>query len=238
MGISGGPYIVRDSSLVLELDAADRNSYPGTGTTWFDLCGNYNFTLTNSPVFTTHKGTPVFNFDGADDYATRAGSISHDIGSACTITIVMASINNTDFGSCSRLFSVNDGSINNVDYTSYFTLAACDQSRYGLWYRNIPPGLYPISSLKTANDDFKIVTYKWTASSNAFVFVNGIQESTSAVTSAFNFNSVGRMTIAANSMLSAEYTYIRVASVIMYNRELSASEIFQNYTQLKSRFNL
>jgi hypothetical protein len=238
MGVSGGPYIVRDSSLILELDAADRNSYPGTGTTWFDLCGNYNFTLTNSPTFTTHKGTSVFNFDRTDDYATRAGSISHDIGSACTITIVMASINNTDFGVCSRLFSVNDGSINNVDYNAFFTLASCDQSRYGLWYKNNPSGLYPVSSLKTANDDFKIVTYKWTASNNAFVFVNGIQESTLGITSAFNFNNVGRMTIAMNSALNTENAYVRVASVIMYNRELSASEILQNYIQLKPRFNL
>ena len=52
MGISGGPYIVRDSSLVLELDAADRNSYPGSGTTWTDISGNANSgSLTNGPTF-------------------------------------------------------------------------------------------------------------------------------------------------------------------------------------------
>ena len=33
--------IVRDG-LVLCLDAADRKSYPGTGTTWFDRSGNGN----------------------------------------------------------------------------------------------------------------------------------------------------------------------------------------------------
>ena len=44
MAIQGGPDIVEDG-LVLHLDAADRNSYPGSGSTWYDLCGNTNFTL-------------------------------------------------------------------------------------------------------------------------------------------------------------------------------------------------
>ena len=40
MGVSGGPYIVRDSSLVLELDAADRNSYVSGSLIWRDLSSN------------------------------------------------------------------------------------------------------------------------------------------------------------------------------------------------------
>jgi hypothetical protein len=237
MGFYRGPNIVTNG-LVLALDAANPKSYPGSGTTWFDLTGNYNFTLTNSPTFSTHKGTPVFNFDGASDYATRAGSISHDIGTACTLTIVMASINNTNFGSCSRLFSVNDGSSNNVDYSNYFTLASCDETKYGLWYKTSPQGLYPTSVLKTTNDDFKIVTYKWTASNTAFIFVNGIQESSAGISTAFDYTTVGRMTIAMNSSLNIENAYVRVASVNMYNRELTTSEVQQNYNALKSRYGL
>jgi hypothetical protein len=41
MAITRGPKIVRNG-LVLALDAADKNSYPGTGTTWNDLSGNNN----------------------------------------------------------------------------------------------------------------------------------------------------------------------------------------------------
>ncbi len=35
----GGPDLVQDG-LVLSLDAASKNSYPGSGTTWSDLSGN------------------------------------------------------------------------------------------------------------------------------------------------------------------------------------------------------
>ena len=42
--------IVQDG-LVLNLDAAVDQSYPGNGTTWYDLSDNGNGTLTNGPTF-------------------------------------------------------------------------------------------------------------------------------------------------------------------------------------------
>ena len=39
MGVFAGPNIVEDG-LMLYLDAADPKSYPGSGTSWFDLSGN------------------------------------------------------------------------------------------------------------------------------------------------------------------------------------------------------
>ena len=236
--LAHSPKIVTDG-LVLCLDAANTKSYPGSGTTWTDLSGNeYNFTLTNSPIFGTHNGTSCFTFSGTNDYATRAGSISHDIGTRCTLNIVMSSVNNANFGGCSRLFSVNDGSSSNVDFNTYFTTASCDQTKFGLWYKSSPGGLYPTSSLKTTNDDYKFVTYKWTASNTAYVFVNGVQENSSAITTAFDYTAVQRMTIGMNSSLNIENSNIRVALIQMYNRELTASEIQQNFNALRGRFSI
>jgi hypothetical protein len=62
-----GPNIVTDG-LVLSLDAADKNSYPGSGTTWSDLSGNGNDgTLTNGPTFDSGNGGSIV-FDGSNDY--------------------------------------------------------------------------------------------------------------------------------------------------------------------------
>ena len=44
-----GPRIVTDG-LVLHLDAANRKSYPGSGSTWYDLSGNGNNGTINSGV--------------------------------------------------------------------------------------------------------------------------------------------------------------------------------------------
>jgi hypothetical protein len=65
MAISHSPRIVRDG-LVLALDAADRNSYPGTGTTWNDLSGNgRNFTLDGSGITWSSNGTFTLEDGGA-----------------------------------------------------------------------------------------------------------------------------------------------------------------------------
>ena len=51
MATIGGSNIVTDG-LVLSLDAANRRSYPGSGTAWSDMAGNNNIgTLTNGPTF-------------------------------------------------------------------------------------------------------------------------------------------------------------------------------------------
>lgn len=66
MAVQYNPGIVTDG-LVLCLDAANRKSYPGTGTGWTDLSntGN-NGVLTNGPTYSTLNGGNI-NFDGTND---------------------------------------------------------------------------------------------------------------------------------------------------------------------------
>ena len=60
-----GPIVTEN--LVLYLDAGNNASYPGSGTTWYDLVGNSNGILTNGPVFNTGNGGNIV-FDGINDY--------------------------------------------------------------------------------------------------------------------------------------------------------------------------
>jgi hypothetical protein len=90
MGISGGPDIIRDSSLVLELDAADRNSYVSGSTTWRNLSGNSNTgTLTNGPTFSSANGGNIV-FDGSDDFTSLSGTIN--LGNTFTENINIKSL--------------------------------------------------------------------------------------------------------------------------------------------------
>jgi hypothetical protein len=67
MGFNYSPKIVTDG-LVLCLDAANSRSYPGSGTTWFDLSGNgNNGTLANGPTFNANNNGSIV-FDGTNDY--------------------------------------------------------------------------------------------------------------------------------------------------------------------------
>jgi len=60
------------SGLVLCLDAANRKSYPGSGTTWSDLSGNGNDVYASTTISLAQFGTAVaFNFDAVGKYFTR-----------------------------------------------------------------------------------------------------------------------------------------------------------------------
>ena len=67
--------IVQDG-LVLNLDAAVDQSYPGNGTTWHDLAGSNSGTLTNGPTFDRDNGGSIV-FDGTDDHV--AGGDTSDV---------------------------------------------------------------------------------------------------------------------------------------------------------------
>ena len=96
------PSIVRDS-LLLYLDAANTKSYPGSGTTWYDLSGNNkNPTLTNGPTFNSDNlGSIVL--DGTNDYVEFSpdGDITSD-------TVVLSGSYTASF----LFFSSNNGSNN------------------------------------------------------------------------------------------------------------------------------
>lgn len=238
MGVGYNPKIVTDG-LVMCLDAANRKSYSGTGTIWRDLCNNYDFTIVNSPTFGLHKGIPCFSLNQSNDYIWYNGLLKHQIASECTLQIIMASISNTNFGSCSRLMAMGDSTVSN-DYQFYYCLASCDQTRFGLWYNSSSGGFgdfYPTSSLQSINDDYKIINVSWKASGRVKYYVNSIEENDRVMGTVFNNSNVNRIVFGANNSFG-ENSLIRIAYACMYQRQLTKDEIIQNYKALKGRFNL
>lgn len=67
------------NGIVFGLDAADRNSYPGSGNTWRNVAGSgYAGTFTNSPVFTGSLNQGIVGFNGLNSYVSVAGLTSND----------------------------------------------------------------------------------------------------------------------------------------------------------------
>jgi hypothetical protein len=59
------------NGLKMYLDPTKSSSYPGSGSTWYDISGNNNnVTLTGSPTF----GTKYFSFNGSSQYGTGSGT--------------------------------------------------------------------------------------------------------------------------------------------------------------------
>ena len=68
MAVHGGTDIITDK-LIFCLDAADYHSYPGSGTTWTDLIGGVNVTLSGNCSFSELHGGCI-DFDGTNDFGT------------------------------------------------------------------------------------------------------------------------------------------------------------------------
>ena len=101
MGAFSGPEIVRNG-LLFCLDSTNSKSYPGSGTTWFDLTGNnYNATLVNGVTY--NSSTKLMTFDGSNDYAT----VSIDLRN--TTYSVMALARYLPTGNKRRIIAQNSG---------------------------------------------------------------------------------------------------------------------------------
>lgn len=68
MAIASGPDIVEDG-LVLYLDAANERSYPGSGTTWYNLVDGVDssVSLINTPTYSSNNNG-YFTFNGSNQY--------------------------------------------------------------------------------------------------------------------------------------------------------------------------
>lgn len=75
------------SGLIVHLDASNPSSYPGSGTTWTDLTGTgNNGTLTGGPTFSA-LGGGCFDFDGTNDSVVIAHNSALSAKTTASITL-------------------------------------------------------------------------------------------------------------------------------------------------------
>ena len=120
------------SNLQLLLDASNPKSYPGTGTTWYDLSGNNrNFTWngTNGVQYTKSGAKSYFSTNGTR--AQGPASNSFGINNGTGYTIFMISTTQTDNGnSAFKFYDTTNGRGIFLhpgwsNYTMYFDQATC-----------------------------------------------------------------------------------------------------------------
>lgn len=226
MGISGGPDIVQ-SGLVLALDASDKNSYPGSGTTWFDMSGNQNNAiLTNGPIFSSTYGG-IFDFDGTNDYAYVPDNSTLDLAgdkSQCIWVYMDQSYSGTG------ILGKADSSVNGMALTYGW-------SGYG--FQNIAwNSVNEPSVAAIAADINNWYYYVGTQSGGTrYVYILGANGLRTSNYSGGNhtWNNSLNFTIA---MIAGYYTNMKAGAVQVYNRALAQTEILQNYNAMKTRFNL
>lgn len=215
--------IVTDG-LVLALDAADKNSYPGSGTTWRDIGGN-NITgsLINSPTFNTSNGGS-FGFI-ADDYVIMEENSALNTQTPSVEVWIRTNATNQSG------FWFEKGQVN-TQYSLF-------QEGTNIVWRQSDRSQYTNTAtyITTANWAQVVGTY---TSGDRKTYINGVVVTSDTQTGAVGVNTNG-MSIGVYGGFNGVRGYFyngNIAIVRVYNRVLSPVEILQNYNGQKSRFNL
>jgi hypothetical protein len=208
--------------LVLDLDAAKRDSYVGTGVAWNDISGNQNNgTLINGPTFNSANGGSIV-FDGSNDYASISDSSTLRGFTGITLS---AWVNKKTkdikiFGKWTGGAGPNNYILREVTGTLQFYINTT--SFVG---GNI--GINPATG-------WNLYTATWDGSTMK-AYLNSTVSSTT-------YSQTGTIpNTGPNLIIGAEYDIslnsdASIAQTLIYNRALSATEILQNYNATKTRY--
>ena len=212
---------IQTDGLVGYWDAAYKKSYPRSGTTWTDLAGSNNATLTNGPV---HNADGYMTFDGTNDHAPVANIDPSDFQSAftfnCWVRFHAISGNNIIFGrhvgGGERMYMGINGTDVKIGIGDAFTQSG---NAHGMsadrWYnvcvtREGTSNLYFVDLVQKAS-----TTTNWSGTNTAPLYIGSMNKIDGT---------------------DDQHTDGDIALVMLYNRTLTLSERTQNYNAQKQRF--
>lgn len=237
--------IVKDG-LILDLDAAKKDSYIGTGNTWSDISGNrYIGSLINGPTFSSDNGGLFFN--GINSYISVPGINTNN---------EYIWTPNNSVGSSILCYEIW---FRTSDPTGYFISKPWNGS--GQYNFSVTPSRFrlesgvsgttaaEISLSSLTNNTWKQLVI-WANSTTMGYYVNGITQTGSTLhnlTGGTPSSGNANLMLVINSLYPygegwAGNTNFSISGntniVRRYNKILTAQQVLQNYNATKGRFGL
>jgi len=224
-----GPNIVEDN-LLFAVDAANVKSYPGSGTTLFDLSGNKHHSVEFLNMDSTNWTGESFDLNGTDEeikfnqVTTNTNSFSVE----CWANWDVLGNGKVPFG-CGGFFRFY------YNTSSYLTF----------WIRETGGGATntitePVPNVSTGQWYQLVGTCQGGSGGSLKIYSNGVLRNSKSIT--FNVDTgigavdnmrIGNAFNGANSKFNG-----KVAIARGYDKVLTASEVLQNFNALKGRFGL
>mgnify|MGYP003659805547 CR=1 FL=1 len=221
MSVSGGPSIVT-SGLVLDLDAANPKSYPGSGTTWNDLSGNRNTGTLGSQTYNSANGTLTFSGTQRADTTT-----TFTITEGTFLAWIKRNGAQTDYTGI--LFS-RAGAATGMDFTTSHNLG---------YHWNDTFSTYAwISGLIIPDSVWCMVAITVNSTTGTAYLCQSSGITTAVNTVAHSSVSVFKLTVGQDTASSSRCFIGDIGPVMFYNRALTANEITQNFNAHRGRYGL
>jgi len=211
------------------IDAGFYESYPRTGTTWYDISGNSNnATLTNGPTWVDEAGG-AFYFDGVDDYCDIGLSTADIDNASGDWTMVVALKKQGKIGNVSDATEINGDIVIGNDVVSDFGIIYYKSSGNGTFSR-------PIENKAFGADQWVILAVGHENSTNTiFSQVNNFDRNTASL-SPDNYASTTKHFTIGYIGYGASYYEMTCAFVMSYNRVLTDLEVKTIFHGCRSRF--
>jgi hypothetical protein len=242
MSVFGGPDIVTDG-LVLHLDAANRKSYPLSGSTIYDLSGNGNDGAfggsTAAPTFNGDNGGCI-SFDGSNDYISVPYASILAPTSQISYGVYAYSSNWNDITSSIRIMSKTEN--------GGYQIAMNEPVYLGNGY--VGGLIYVAGTYRAARILKSSLSSGWHYMQFTFdgryyrMYLDGINVntydhvSTASISYAYNNHLAIGAEPDGTTGVTGAYFPGKIAQLTINNRALSANEVQQNYNALKGRFGL
>jgi len=225
------------SGLVLALDAADKNSYRGTGTNWQDLSGGgYNATMQGSVPF-SNEGLGCFDFATVTGASAAAASLGFTFAANMVPTTGNFTLN----------FWVKNPPVSAGQSGLFSNAGGGDGYRFGIgkdavyWLIGPAYGESGVSFLSTLNStswyNVTAIFARGEATPQIRLYLNGVFQGSGgfgASQTAFTSTPPG---IVRSPCCMPLFTG-KLACISVYSKSLTTTEILQNYNATKTRFGL
>ncbi len=233
------------NGLVLCLDAADKKSYPGSGTVWADRSGRgNNGTLTNGPTFSSANGGSII-FDGTNDHVNLTTNIQSGFTSA-TYEFICYSNSLPTVGNYHQLYIQENSTWIALYNPSGVIAFGIDLNNGSGWFDNA--GGFNTGARTTSTlfaNTFYYLVCSWNGSSVS-IYLNGVLQSTTSTNQIGNgrpnVNTLGAGTthrnIGSRSSGGANNWIGTIPLIRFYNRAFSTAEIQQNFNSTRGRFGI
>lgn len=256
MSVAAGPKLAH-KGIELFLDAANTRSYPGSGSTWFDVSGNgRNGTLSGNtvPAFVTDANGSMDFTPGVGNswvYIPHDDNIRDNVFDITTNFTLTAWINIDTARNYGTVIAKANG--NNWSHSSNAIWVFISSevgyirgvSATGVGTNSFPAEYNRIDYNTNVTGRWINATYTGDGT-NAILYINGenvgtfaFSTITSSVTSHSRGITMGTRSENGSGALNANPELDgKVAMVAAYNQALTSAEVLQNYNALKSRFGL
>jgi hypothetical protein len=218
---------ITTNGLVVDLDFSNSASYPGSGTTVYDISGqSNNAALTNSPSYSTDASGSI-SLNGSNQLITGVHNATVELTTDMTTEAWFKL--DADPGDWVRI--IGKGTETNRTYGLWYNRA----SSYFLYQRYGASGMNVLYT-STVNLGTWYHLTGVTIGTNNYLYLNGVQVGTTVGPSSYS-TSTEPYTMGKHPQIHA-YHNGKIGEGRIYNRGLSAEEVAKNFNVTKSRYGL